>query len=151
MAPLQAIENRVLASLMQVLSGIGSPSSDWLTQPTVTQGVPADAVARSTKPALYVEHASTSSTPSESSIGLRTHQWRVRLNVWILAPTFEMVRNAKADVARAIMQSEDTFEQTYGQPMWVEEFAMRDSMTQSGLAAGLVALFIDCAVTHGNP
>lgn len=151
MAPLPAVENRVLATLMQVLSGIGSPSADWLTQPTVALGIPADAVQRSSAPAIYAEHVSTSAVPSESSIGMRAHTWRIRANVWVLAPTFALVRSAKADVARAVMQAEDTFTQAYGQPMWLEEFVMRDGLTQSGLAAGLVTLSIDCVVTHGNP
>lgn len=147
--PAQALENRIVDLLVTTLQAIGTPASSWLTQPTVAEGVPADAVPRATKPLVYVRNVLTGPTPGQEA-GTSSHTLRVTVLVVVLATTVRTVNNVKADILRALFAAEQTFTDAFKQPMWPADFEVLDDMKSAGYIIGHLQLFMDVYLDHAD-
>lgn len=150
MAVLPSVENRLLDEVESILQGIGTPSTEWRTAPIVTRGVPSDAVLKASAPHVFIHYLGTESAPGDNGLGPDVHWWRIRLAVWVLDPSLTVLLNAKADVAKAIFQNEQTIGGLFGQPLWIESFTPRDDMAPTGFKMGFMSLFLDTPVAHST-
>lgn len=147
MAVSEATENRILDVLMPILSGIGVPASSWLTQPTVVEGIPPDAVPAGDR--VYVHHVRTDETPPEA--GTSQHYFRVRIAMWIFAVTPRQVCRIKADLLRALFAGEAAITSAFSQPLFPSEFVPRDDLSTAGQSAGRLEAYLDVVISHSAP
>lgn len=147
MAVAEATENRILDVLVPILKGIGTPTGSWLTAPTVSEGIPPDAVPSGDR--VYVHHVRTDDVPPEA--GVASHYFRVRFAVWIFAVTVRRVCQIKADVLRAVFAGEAALTSAFGQPAFPQEFMERDDLSSAGQAAGRLEVFLDVVISHSAP
>lgn len=101
------IENAVLSLVLDALSSIGAPTSEWLTVPQapLVGMPPADAVPSvEAGPLLYAHHAGTSPIPGEG--GSMRHGYRMNISVWICSASPTLTNAALADVRKAMRATE---------------------------------------------
>ena len=148
MAVAVAKENRILDTLMSALALIGT-SVNWNIQSlALMEGIPSDTISPADTPAIYVALSSTEIDPQ--STGNR-HSWRSRYSMYLCAVDLRTVNNLKADVLRALYQSEAMFTATHEQPMFPESYSVRTELTDAGIFVGQVTAFIDYSTSHTDP
>ena len=139
--------------LETVLDGIGTPAVDWLTDPTVFEGTPADAVPHDLGLLLYFHHVRTEVLGAEQ--GTAEHRHRAFFHVYCVSPDTGTgprdVLALKADVLRAIFAAEGTFTSAFGQPMYPLGYGYRDDMAGAGLSVGVQEFALDMEISHTAP
>lgn len=149
MPPLDATENRVLDAVLARIQTIGTPASQWLTQPSVAEGTPFDAIDKIVKPLIYLEHDRTDI--ETNNLTTASHGARVSMNVWLVAKDHRTVNRLKADVLRAVFGGEAALEAALRQPVYPMEFLIRNDMRSVGRIVGQLGLYVDVLVSHSDP
>lgn len=147
---LDALENRVINYLYNRLSTVGVPSSDYLTVPSVTLGVPSSAIESVTTPQIYIQYVSTIPNEAESTT-LREHPVTIRAIIWCIANDIDTMLKVKADVIRRLFACEGDFISQFQQPFYPSDFVYRDDAMKVGGAAGALTVKIDVNMSHDNP
>ena len=147
--PSAATEARVLDALLAALQTIGNVPANWLTLAAVAEGIPGDPLPQPLKPRVYLQYLRTESQGGEAGAGV--HLWRVFCAVWVTAADVRTMLAAKADVVRAIFNSEGTITTALSQPAYPGEFAYQNEMSQAGYAVGVLTVFVDMDIPHAAP
>lgn len=151
MAPPAALENRLTDLLLAALAPIGTPAANWRAGvPTITEGIPGDAVPPATGPHLYVQFLRTEAL-IDGNVGSTVHRATSYFTIWIAGKTQRIMLDAKADVLQAIFAAEGAITASLGQPAWLETFSFRDDMLVAGLFMGGQSLFMTYEVPHAAP
>jgi hypothetical protein len=149
MPPSEAKDNLIWTSLLAVLAGIGTPSTDWLTAPVVAEGIPSDALpAVDEIPRIYLHHSRTG-YPSEGPPGPK-HRRRTHFDAYVCAKDARTANRVQSDILRAIRSAEGALTTAYGQPVYdgPEEFTRRDDLSRAGVHVAVQPLFIDHETDH---
>ncbi len=153
MAVNQAMEVRATVALLAALAAIGTPSTSWLTKPTVAEGIPPDEVEASTCPRIYLQHVRTEYLDGEQ-FGT-VHRHRAVFQAFLLAVADATgprnVLNLKADVLRAVFAAEGAITTQFATPALPLSFEYRDDYRDAGIDAGVQELALDLEINHTDP
>jgi hypothetical protein len=150
MAVAEAKENLALDLLVSTLGTIGPVGASWLTDPTVSAGVPPDAVPRDLGMMVYVHHVRTDLLPPDA--GTANHYFRAIFHAYLCSADADHrerdVLNLKADALQAVFAAEGAFTTAFKQPLYPAGFIYRDDMRASGVAVGVQEFTLDLELSH---
>lgn len=154
MAQLEAMENRVLDTIMTALAAI-VVSGSWLspTAPLLKPAVPIDPIQDTPDLQIFVQHAST--VPREGAGMTNYHLVRVTFHIWCVSASpaggMRALLNLKSDVLRALFGAEGAMQQIATSGTWPGQFQFQHELVKTGVYIGVQELFADIELSHATP
>lgn len=153
----EAQDQQVVELLLTVLGRIGN-AGDWLTAPDkVDEGSWQDPLL-DLHLQLFLDHQRTGNRDADAD--LDRHAWQFEANVWIVAQRKKddatrgrkLLRQAAADVMRAVQAAEGEFEVLTGDMgVRIGDYQVRNELVEAGFACASLGVTVYRSQEHDSP
>jgi len=148
MPPSEAKDNLILDAFLNALAAIGTPATEWLTNPVVEEGPPPDSIPPvDVRPRIYLDQPRTDFPSDGQNVG-PSHRWRTHLVAYVCAKNLRTANQGRADVLRAVYAAEGSIQTQFGLKPRPEESGKIDDLVRAGVYIKVQPFFLDHQTDH---